>query len=246
MSAFEKKINERFEKMEHDISSVKGDMQTMKDDIIKEIKSCTGTNAGTSESPENPEDSSRPTGPATGTGASNASILGSIQDRMDRKNNVVFFNEKEGEGNLKDEKRRQDIKQIKDIAEEIGITLDEENILSLRRLGQKDVVKKVHWEEVTVPRLLLVTFTETVKAQYMKNAYKLQFAESPYLKKIGIKHDMSREERKKDAELRKTAKSRQEEDNSGNFLYVVRGPTWDRKIIKLKKARREDDNLQAG
>jgi len=49
--------------------------------------------------------------------------------------------------------------------------------------------RKVHGEDVTVPRVLLVTFTEPTKALVMKIAYKLQYMYTycEYMKKISIK-----------------------------------------------------------
>ena len=51
---------------------------------------------------------------------------------------------------------------------------------------------------------------------------------------------MTQEERNKEVELRKEAKARQENDISGNFLYLVRGLPLDRHIVKLRKDRKKD------
>ena len=71
----------------------------------------------------------------------------------------------------------------------------------------------------------------------MRSAYKLQFSDNEDMKKVGMKHDMTREERVRDAELRKEAKAKTLEPGNENFQFLVRGPVWDRKIIRIKKAK---------
>ena len=46
---------------------------------------------------------------------------------------------------------------------------------------------------------------------------------------------MSKEDRQKEYELRREARQKQMGDSSQGFLYRVRGPNWDRKIVKLRK-----------
>ena len=47
---------------------------------------------------------------------------------------------------------------------------------------------------------------------------------------------MAREERSKDSELKKEAKNLQENQTEGeDFLYLVRGLPWERRIIKRKR-----------
>ena len=67
----------------------------------------------------------------------------------------------------------------------------------------------------------------------MKNAYKLKSSEE--LKKVFIQHDLSKEDREREYQLRKDAKKMQEELNDENSRFLVRGPIWDRKIVKVKK-----------
>ena len=262
VSEFEKKTETRMANMEKDISVMKVQMGSMKLDTVKEdiVKQVTGsmkddivksvkedleipsldtvredivrqvTESLPSASAADPD-----TTAATGKTLEKEKILGSLQECIERKNNVVFYNVAEGDGNLKDELRAKDIVSIKAVANEIDVVLKDEDILSIKRVGRKDLKRKVHGVETTVPRLLIVTFTETVKSMIMKNAFRLQFSKSEDIKKVGIKHDISKEERLKDAKLRRDAKKKQDESDEENFQYVVRGPTWDRKIVKIKK-----------
>ncbi|KAH3809142.1 hypothetical protein DPMN_137505 [Dreissena polymorpha] len=45
---------------------------------------------------------------------------------------------------------------------------------------------------------------------------------------------MSYDERQKEKELRKEAKDKTEAEKDPNFRYLVRGPQWDRKIVRVK------------
>jgi hypothetical protein len=45
---------------------------------------------------------------------------------------------------------------------------------------------------------------------------------------------MTQDEREKEIALKGEAKKKQEDDKSGNFLYLVRGHPWERRIVKIK------------
>jgi hypothetical protein len=44
---------------------------------------------------------------------------------------------------------------------------------------------------------------------------------------------MTHDEREKEIALKREAKKKQD-DKSGNFLYLVRGHPWERRIVKIK------------
>ncbi|KAH3884395.1 hypothetical protein DPMN_008373 [Dreissena polymorpha] len=112
MSGFAKQVDERMKKMEDDMKSVKEGMHELKTD--REIKeSVAGAGASQQVSDQSINSSGREP-PSTNA----KEILGSFQDRMDRKNNVVFYNVnvKEGLGNLVTEKVKHDKAEVKVIA----------------------------------------------------------------------------------------------------------------------------------
>ena len=159
-----------------------------------------------------------------------------MQARLARKDNIAFYNVQEPTGNLKADLVRQDKQSVVDICDELDVNIYEEDILYLKRVGKKHQKRKVHGEEVEVPRILIVTFKESTKVKIMKNAYKLTNSDNDYFKKVGLKHDMTKEERSKDLELKKEAKNLQENQAEGeDFLYLVRGLPWERRIIKRKR-----------
>ncbi|KAH3819093.1 hypothetical protein DPMN_120825 [Dreissena polymorpha] len=67
----------------------------------------------------------------------------------------------------------------------------------------------------------------------MRSAYKLQYSESDTMRKIGLKHDMNKNDRLTESELRKEAKQRQDELPNEHFLFLVPGPIGNREIIKV-------------
>ena len=180
----------------------------------------------------------RPSSPsATGTLQANereGQTIDCLQDRMSRKNNVVFFGVSEAEGSTREDKMAENKAKIVSIASEVGVQLKDEDILSFKRLGKMGQTRVVKDKEISLPRLLLVTLTEAAKAALMKNAYKLQFSTSE-MKEIQIKHDMSKEDRQREYELRQEARQKQMDDSDQDFLYRVRGPNWDRRIVKIRK-----------
>lgn len=225
ISEFQKKVDERMCKIEEDVSTIKVSMETMKDEIVKEVVSATSNKHASAEDPISKTDADTIVKQATNE----------MQSRLERKNNIVMFNVKEPTGNLKDDIIKQDVAQVLEIGKEIGADLTEDDVLLVKRVGRRGQIRKVHGKDVEVPRLLISTFTETVKSIVMKKAYKLQYSDSEYLRTIGLKHDMSQDERKEDSRLRREAKQMQEDSDNENFVFLVRGPSWERKIIKVKK-----------
>ena len=130
-----------------------------------------------------------------------------LQDRIARKNNFIFFGVSEAEGTTREDKMANNKAKIMRIANEVGMQLKEEDILSFKCLGKMGQTRVIEHEEVPVPRLLLAIFTEAAKASLMKNAYKPHF--SSEMKEIRIKHDMSKEDRQKEYELRREARQKE-------------------------------------
>ena len=69
----------------------------------------------------------------------------------------------------------------------------------------------------------------------MKNLNKLKNPPDQF-KNLSIKHDMLEDERKNERLLQDIANEKNKSSNkdSENFVFVVRGPFWDRKAAKIK------------
>lgn len=157
-----------------------------------------------------------------------------VQGRMERKNNIVLYKvpEKVAEEmdlSIRAEKTRHDKMVFMDLCKELGLTCYDSDIEEIRRIG------RYVGESDSKPRPLLVSLRGYLKERIMRNLYKLRDSENDIFKKVGVTHDMTREERKKDLELKEEAKNRNEnEQNSGNY-YIVRGNPWNRYIQKVKR-----------
>ena len=68
----------------------------------------------------------------------------------------------------------------------MGVRVYDDNMLNIKRVGKKNQTRKVHGEEMVVPRILIVTFTESTKVKIMKSA-----SDNDYFKKNRIEtwHD---------------------------------------------------------
>ena len=68
----------------------------------------------------------------------------------------------------------------------------------------------------------------------MKKLSKLRNVEETNLyKRLSVKHDMSKSEREANKEKVAEAKKLNDEEKSGKYKYIVRGPAWERRIIKI-------------
>ena len=102
----------------------------------------------------------------------------------------------------------------------LGVEVQKDDVKNLKRIGKKGQKKTINNTETVIPRILIATLTEEAKAKIMRNAYKLSSSER--YKKIGIKHDMSKEERLREAKLKKEAKEKQRNEAS-DILYSLSG-----------------------
>lgn len=145
-----------------------------------------------------------------------------------RKLNIIIHNAPESEASEAETRKADDTK----LLEEICTTIDtsSSNIRDMIRLGKKnkesDVAKK--------DRPMKVSFSdETGKSHFMKNLKKLATADEQ-LKKISVVHDMTVKERQLNKELVNEAKNLNAKNELDNIKYIVTGPPWERKVVKIK------------
>ena len=67
----------------------------------------------------------------------------------------------------------------------------------------------------------------------MQMAYKLRRVEK--FKEVVISHDLTKQERKECKRLVADAEDRESKDTSGEFIYRVRGPPGEMRVVKLPK-----------
>lgn len=87
------------------------------------------------------------------------------------------------------------------------------------------------------PRPLKVVMrSEEDKIQIFRNAKKLREAPEPF-NAVSISSDMTPEERETNKKLIAEAKEMDRRDESGDWIHLVRGPPWDRRIVKARRRR---------
>ena len=217
ISEFQKQVVDRMDKIEGEVKHMRSDIATMKDDLVQEVKdtlmkdgSYNIEDSGNRNCNSHLDTQSSVTSGATGNISTETIVkkaTNEMQARLARKDNIAFYNVQEPTGNLKADLVRQDKQSVVDICDELEVNIYEEDILYLKRVGKKHQKSKVHGEEVEVPRILIVIVKESTKVKIVKNAYKLTHYDNDYFKKVGLKHDMTKEEQSKDLELRKEAKN---------------------------------------
>ena len=149
-----------------------------------------------------------------------------VKDRQQREQNIIIMRVPENVKNTEQVNKGLDqefvLKLCKDICK---LDIGNEQIEKVQRLG------KINEEEPDKNRPLYVRFDNTsTKTDLFKNLKHLKKAPEPY-SKIQVLHDMTPREREQYKRLRDEAQAKSSEKEK----YVVRGPPWDRKIVKLQK-----------
>jgi hypothetical protein len=144
-----------------------------------------------------------------------------------KKNNVIIHRLAESKATERKEKNNEDRKEVISLINEVLQVPceDKTDIKNVYRLGK----------EGDKERPLLIEFGDgTLKNRVMESLSKLRNAEEKH-KRISVTHDMTQTEREQCRELVKQSKEKQQADESGEWLYKVRGLPGDMRIVKLKK-----------
>lgn len=154
------------------------------------------------------------------------SLISEVNERKTRESNVVLFGLPEINIENREDRTKRDIKITNEVARSCGVEMEEDDIQSIRRLGKYDAKK--------MKRPLLITLKRPEKKRELfRMAAKLK--DTKY-NDVRVSNDLTKTEREKERELFNVAKNMQDQDQSGNFLYKVRGPPWARKVVKIKKS----------
>ncbi|KAH3814499.1 hypothetical protein DPMN_143000 [Dreissena polymorpha] len=151
-----------------------------------------------------------------------------IRDSTNRERNIIIHGLKENDEKDPTTRKINDTKMIDNLMDFLGI--EHEGYESVIRLGKKSELSEK-------PRPTRVIFRNTEnKKTMLKNLHKLKNMDcTNVLSKIGVTHDMTKAEREQNKELIELAKEKSSNDNSGKFHFLVRGPPWARKIVKVAK-----------
>jgi hypothetical protein len=147
-----------------------------------------------------------------------------MNERKSREKNMIIYGLNEPESTNREERLAHDKSEIMEITKTCEVEITEEDIATTKRIGRYDPEKPV--------RPLMVVLREAeIKRTILRNGNKLKSEESNY-KHISLAHDMTRTEREEEKKLWAEAKQRQTK-SQGKYIFKVRGPPWDRKIIRI-------------
>ena len=176
------------------------------------------------------------------------------KSRERKKNNIIIHRMEESKAKTEEDKYRDDKKSIQSLindvlkvskakTEEDKYRDDKKSIQSLINdvlkvpSEDKEIKKVIRLGKIKEggERPLLIEFREgTLKNQVIENLSNLRHAEEKH-KRISVTHDMTIGEREQCKELVKQCKTKQLQDQSGEWIFKVRGPPGDMRIVKLKR-----------
>lgn len=148
------------------------------------------------------------------------------QDKLKRMNNIILYNVEESSSDSAIERNKNDLQLCSSLMEKVlKVGYEDGDIVKVVRLGKFDDKYK---------RPMLVEFSNAhVKNVVMGNVTNLGSATGEF-KGVTISHDMTVKEREECKKLVEEAKKKQSEE-TGNFIYRVRGLPGQMKIVRFRK-----------
>jgi hypothetical protein len=159
-----------------------------------------------------------------------------------RQANVVIFHCTESKEDDALLNKENDIRQIRDLCKFMEVP--SESVRYVQRLGKKytperpalggdNISTSESQPERSIP--LKVVFEDVkAKTNFMGSAKKLANAPDN-MRKLSISHDMTQRERVANKLRIEEARTLNTDNPSGDWTYVVRGPSWGRRVVKVKK-----------
>ena len=159
--------------------------------------------------------------------------VGQVQDRMCRENNIIHGIPEPSIGELNTENREEVI--FKKFCSKFGLNCYNSDVEQVRRTDNMrgEETQDNNWAKI-------MTVKGGLKMKIMKNLYKLRNAKEPAFRKVGVYHDMTKEELEKDKKLRNMAREKNEEEKNSGIFYVVRGKPWKRYFWRVDRRREEN------
>ena len=223
MHANQKVLEGRVDKLEEKIEK-KADLEEVKE-IENRVTTLEGKVNKIQENPTEPQ-------PSTSSGQGNASdVIKEIKDQEERKRNLIFFNVPESKASDINDRAKHDKEEVKEISKICQATIKKDEMTRAIRLGKKPNGDK--------PRPLLIEVTsDEKKPALFKNLTKLQNAPEKY-RSISVKNDLTPKQREQEKALREEAKKK-EDEASGEAKFKVRGPPWDRRVVKIEERKKKN------
>jgi len=149
------------------------------------------------------------------------------QDKASRINNIIMYRVNESQAESASDRNKDDRTFAVKLLRSLNAGVIDDDIVKVFRLGQRQ-------RDQETPRPLLVQFgSRLAKSLTMNNLYKLKHAEAKF-RSVVVAHDMTQKERQECKELVNLAKQKNEEASSGDWVYKVRGPPGQMRIVRLR------------
>lgn len=148
-----------------------------------------------------------------------------FRDKEDRRNNVILYKVPECAPGSYEEVIQHDRDFFLEVCNE-GLNLDvtQDDVKKVYRIGRRGT---------EVRPLLIQLSSGMLKNHIMETTYKLRKAKK--FEHIVISHDMTKQERELCRQLVAEAKQQESEEESGEYIFRVRGPPGNMKVVKLRK-----------
>lgn len=149
------------------------------------------------------------------------------KERQSRRKNIIIFDLPESKETEPDARKEEDTKKVIGLCKNIiNITFDQSMIDRAIRLGKATEGKD---------RPLLVSLKEeNKKREIFQNLNKIRESGAPF-NKINISHDLTKKQKEELKEIIEEAQKKEQNDQSGEWMYRVRGPPWNWYIKKIPK-----------
>ena len=160
------------------------------------------------------------------SGSQDNDIIVQMKDWHDRQNNLIIYNLPESKFANNDDILKDDIKHFIDVVSQTcNISFNNNDIVKSARLGKK------REEENKVRPLLIKLKSLQIKNDILKKAF--NFKNTGFAVSI----DKTPEERQKYKKVLAEKEVLEKADNSGKFIYQIRGPPWNPQIMKKPNNR---------
>jgi hypothetical protein len=148
--------------------------------------------------------------------------------REERINNIVIHRLEESQEETGEQRMTEDKATVLELFRDVlKVNCEGKDIRKMFRMGKTNESNKT--------RPLLVEFRDrAIKNEVMESLGKLRAAEDKYTR-ISVAHDMTEGERQRCRSLVKESKEKQNKEETGEWIYKVKGWPGSMKIVKIKK-----------
>ena len=149
------------------------------------------------------------------------------KERQNRRKNIIIFELPESKKSEPEDRKEEDVNKFVGLCKnKIKINMTNDHIERAIRLGKVTEDKD---------RPLLITLKdENKKREVFQNLNKLRYAGAPFNKVI-ITHDLTKKQKEELKDKIEEAQEKERQDESGEYMYRVRGPPWSWYIKKIPK-----------